>query len=113
MADFSSIRDSDGKLPAHAWPGGYVIIYIADDGATICPDCANSGDFRESGPADGFRLDAYTTHDEGPPEICASCNKEIPSSYSEKCTSCGGRGDLDGIGEREIDCPDCNGSGWI
>jgi hypothetical protein len=37
----SEIRQSDGKLPAYAWPGGYPIVYMARDNGILCPRCAN------------------------------------------------------------------------
>ena len=64
-------RDKDGKLPAFAWPGGYPIIYICDDCATLCADCASC--------AEG-RIDA-DIHWEGEPEICCDCGQEIESAY--------------------------------
>lgn len=34
-------RDSDGKLPAFAWPGGYPIFYLDKQGNVLCPGCAS------------------------------------------------------------------------
>ena len=36
-------RNTDGTLASHAWPGGYPIFYIAEDGGILCsrPECAN------------------------------------------------------------------------
>ncbi len=36
-------RNDDGTLPAYAWPGGYPLFYICQDGGTLCPACANGG----------------------------------------------------------------------
>lgn len=36
-------RNEDGSLPAYAWPGGYPIFYVCQDGGTLCPACANGG----------------------------------------------------------------------
>lgn len=54
--DLDAIRDSNGDLPAYAWPGGYPVTYIiADggegypvtyitaDGGDLCAACANGG----------------------------------------------------------------------
>ncbi len=106
-------REDDGSYPFHVWPGGYPLMYIADDGASICPVCANSEGFHEGGANDGFRLDGYFQHLEGPPEICASCNGATASAYSEKCKFCGGSGEIEGIGGREIVCDKCDGAGWV
>ena len=27
--------------PAHAWPGGYPLVYVTADGGRLCPHCAN------------------------------------------------------------------------
>jgi hypothetical protein len=68
------IRDSNGKLPAYAWPGGYPIVYVSSEGFEYCPDCANQED------ADPKILD-YAIHWEGEPIICDGCGKEIESAY--------------------------------
>jgi hypothetical protein len=85
MPSLTELRaaDGSGSLPAFAWPGGYQIIYIADDGATVCPKCANGEDFHESGDADGFRLEGWTIFYEGPDEICCHCNVVIESAYGD------------------------------
>jgi hypothetical protein len=51
--------DEDGRLPlaAFAFPGGYPIIYYCDDGATLCPSCANEEDsdrYASDDDDDGF-----------------------------------------------------------
>jgi len=85
------IRDSDGKLPAFAWPGGYPIVYVMSDGETMCPACANgengslarTEDGPDDMPRDGWRIEGYDVHYEGPPEICCHCNAEIESAYGD------------------------------
>jgi hypothetical protein len=71
--------------PAHAWPGGYPIVYLTDDGEILCADCMNRE--RECvhfhGDADGWRVDARDIHYEGPAEHCAHCGREIPSAYGD------------------------------
>lgn len=80
----TEIRDENGKLPAYAWPGGYPIVYVMDDGETLCPDCVNTEEnVHEGGNADGWRLEAYDIHYEGPPEVCAHCGKETESAYGD------------------------------
>ncbi len=107
-------KNDDGTYISHVWPGGYPVMYLASDGASICPDCANSGDFHEDSKcADGFCLVSYFEHLEGPPEICANCNSAIASAYSELCEFCHGSGQIEGIGGREMPCDKCEGSGWV
>lgn len=33
--------DSDGKLPAYAWPGGYPLFYLTDQNTVLCPEHAS------------------------------------------------------------------------
>ena len=85
------LRDSDGKLPAYAWPGGYPIIYVTDDGAVLCPDCANreNGSLASTGPEErgtGWFLDGCDVHWEGAAELCNHCGAEIESAYGEPDT---------------------------
>ena len=81
----ADIRLDDGTLPIVAWPGCYPMLYIADDGETICPACANSTDFTTDpqADADGFRIDGAMVHWEGPTALCAHCNAEIESAYGD------------------------------
>ena len=51
IAELRAMGDG-GELPAYAWPGGYQIVYIAGDGETLCPKCANSPEARAAGPED-------------------------------------------------------------
>ena len=77
-------RDSDGKLSAHAWPGGYPIFYLLGDGATLCPACANGENGSDASPEsedDQWRLVESDIHWEGEPIQCAHCNREIESAY--------------------------------
>ncbi len=84
--DMDAIRDQDGKLPKYAWPGGYAVAYVADDGEYLCADCANT-DGHVGGLADGFRLEGYETsdwHDVGEGDwTCAHCSKVIDPAVKE------------------------------
>jgi hypothetical protein len=87
-------RNEDGTLPAHAWPGGYPIAYLAADGGTICPDCANGRngslayearldpERAQSLDHDWMLVDQYI-HWEGPPEYCVHCGACIESAYGD------------------------------
>jgi len=85
MSDIPNIKSDDGTYLAYAWPGGYPIVYVMDDAEVLCADCMNdpSNPIHGGGEADGWRLDGYQIHWEGAPEVCAHCNKEIPSAYGE------------------------------
>ena len=80
-------RDSNGKLPAFAWPGGYPLIYFVADGACICPACANGAngsDATEDPEADKqWRLTACDVYWEGQPLQCEHCNEDIDSAYGD------------------------------
>ncbi len=78
-------RDSNGKLPAYAWPGGYPIIYLTRDGLTICPACANRDvDSQE----EVIAADVYY---EGPTLTCEDCETaQIESAYGDPNVECGG-----------------------
>ena len=69
-------RDDHGKLPHHAWPGGYPFIYITEDGLTVCPKCANDED--TSDPVKW--ADIYW---EGPPLTCEDKGEVIESAYGD------------------------------
>ena len=88
MNNVETILQSDGKLPAFAWPGGYPILYLMEDGASMCPDCANGENDSEAtwnpGIEDagtGWVIVGYFAHMEGEPEFCCHCNAEIESAY--------------------------------
>ena len=61
-----------------AWPGGYTIIFLENNGdsSVLCADCARKS-WRQGN-------DIYCdTYDDGPTEYCADCNCEIESSYGD------------------------------
>lgn len=71
-------RDSDGKLPAYAWPGGYPLFYLDKHDNVLCPRCANEQD------PDGD--DAPVVGDanwEDPSLYCDECSERIESAYAE------------------------------
>jgi hypothetical protein len=78
----TDIRDSDGKLPAYAWPGGYPVVYMEKDNGILCPKCANEYN-ADRDNEDQLQPVAYFIHYEGPAEQCERCNAEIESAYGE------------------------------
>lgn len=66
-------RDTDGKYPSYAWPGGYPILYLTDCGAVICPNCANEGE-------DGLVSSCFP-HYSGHALDCDECGKIVESAY--------------------------------
>lgn len=71
----AAIRDSRGKLPSYAWPGGYPLYYILKDTNIVCPDCANKLPKGEVELADvnWENCDLY----------CDECGDRIESAYAE------------------------------
>ncbi len=76
MLNLDDLRDEEGRLPAHAWPGGYPIIYLTRDGEVYCAACANKDDLYST-PV------AYRTYFEGPDLHCDECNTLIESAYGD------------------------------
>ena len=76
-------RDSNNKLPAWAWPGGYPIIYFDGDNSTLCANCATqSAD--DDDEVTQFKPVAYDVYYEGPTIFCDQCNVEIESAYGSE-----------------------------
>lgn len=82
-----SMEVSRKPLDAYAWPGGYPMVYLTSDGATLCPDCVNKeidrvdAELRHPEHHDQFRVISADVHWEGEPLVCDHCNKEIASAY--------------------------------
>lgn len=87
MSALDATRDKSGKLPAIAWPGGYSVLYLADDGGTFCAACANgendSDASADAEPSSGWRIVGGYVHWEGAPEYCAHCHAELQSEYGD------------------------------
>lgn len=69
-------------LEKYAFPGGYEIFAVMDDGEILCADCVNdpTNPVHFSEDADGWRIEGIDTSegfDLGQTEHCAHCNKEI------------------------------------
>jgi hypothetical protein len=75
-------RDSDGQLPAFAWPGGYPIIYIDKDGSTLCAKCATKS-LDDPDEVPQFKPVACDVYYEGPIVQCEQCNVDIESAYGD------------------------------
>lgn len=71
-----------GILPSFASLGGYPLIYLTRDMDTLCADCAteqiDTGNDTNDDP-----VITVDVHWEGPDDICANCNKAIPSAYGD------------------------------
>ena len=67
----------DGALPAYAWPGGYPLYYVTDQGNVLCPAHANV----ESDYADEL-IDGADVNWEDAALYCEH-GERIPSAYAE------------------------------
>jgi hypothetical protein len=73
-------RLSDGQLPAFTSFGCYTLIYLTRANDVLCADCATAA---LDDPDEDDKPVICGTYDEGPPETCANCNKQIESSYGD------------------------------
>lgn len=77
------VLNDDGTYPAYAWPGGYAIAYLMNDGVFLCASCVNddSNPIHFDGDRDGWLVIGYMTadwHDEGDGNwTCAHCEVVI------------------------------------
>jgi len=78
-------RDDDGSYSAYAWPGGYPVYHLCDDGECLCSTCANdkSNPVHEDEPNDGWRIIGSDVNYEDTHLYCVHCNKRIESAYAE------------------------------
>jgi hypothetical protein len=77
--------ENDAPLPAFAWPGGYPVIYLTNEGDVFCAACANGengSDVRIQDDPQWNVTGAQVFH-EGAPEQCAHCSAEIESAYGD------------------------------
>jgi hypothetical protein len=89
--DLIRYREHSSELPYCAWPGGYTVVYVMEDGAVLCSKCANNenGSLAYVGePEDGihepmWHIIGADVYDEGPPLECAHCWSMIESSYGD------------------------------
>ena len=69
-----------------AWPGGYPMFAITDDGAALCHKCCKS-EFRNiatSYPGDGWTIAALDINYEDNMLFCDNCNDLIESACGDE-----------------------------
>ena len=83
-------RQNRGKLPSFAWPGGYQMYYLCEDGGYLCPNCANDDRVREemriparNFPDKSWRISRVGINLEDNSLYCDNCNQQIEPSYQE------------------------------
>jgi hypothetical protein len=72
----------------YAWPGGYPLYFVCDDGGSICCDCArkelrNIASAINANRNDGWRVIGQDVNWEDTELHCDHCNKQIESAYGE------------------------------
>lgn len=73
---------------SHAWPGGYPLFYICDDGGALCYNCAkterrNVLESINTKSRDGWRVVAVDINWEDPYLYCDNCDDRIESAYGD------------------------------
>ncbi len=72
----------------YAWPGGYQMYLVCDDGAAMCFECARK-DIRQILPAiqhnerNGWRVIATEINYEDSDLYCEGCSEKIPAAYGD------------------------------
>lgn len=89
LATFVGMGEN-GLWPAHAWPGGYPIAYVTDDGEILCAACMDdpTNPTHFGGAADGWRIDgagAFGADMDYPEtdETCTHCARVICEGMGE------------------------------
>ena len=83
----SDFRKAVRNVP-YAWPGGYPLFFICDDGGVLCCACVNSErrNILESiagKHSDGWRVVGMDINYEDADLTCDHCNERIESAYAE------------------------------
>jgi hypothetical protein len=78
-----------GKAEPFAWPGGYPIGYLVDDGEYLCAWCVNdpSNPVHVGGEADGWRVEGLavlegSVEDYDGAVVCAHCGRVLVGADS-------------------------------
>ena len=74
----------NGQLVAFAWPGGYPLYYVLQDGGTLCSDCARNAESEglTNDPDDPqWYIIAYHINWEDQTLYCDHCSDHIESAY--------------------------------
>lgn len=64
-------------LPLYAWPGGYPLYYIDNDGWILCPQCARKNDEYSA------ELAGADVNWEDDSLYCDHCGESIQSAYGD------------------------------
>ena len=94
-----SSKELREKLVAapYAWPGGYPMYAITDDGAALCKVCCTTeADCIDNGhPADGWQILALDVNWEDEDMTCDHCGESIECAYDS------GRDDVEVVADKD------------
>lgn len=80
-------RNDDGTFQSYAFPGGYPIYYLCEDGGILCPTCANDNKALVAVAAQDndkqWNIIAANVNYEDDTLYCDHCNKRIESAYND------------------------------
>lgn len=83
----AALRAEPGGAPSFAWPGGYPVGYLMDDGEYVCGACVNdpTNPVHADGEPDGWRFEGSqtlegTADDYGGAVVCAHCGATLVPS---------------------------------
>lgn len=76
-------RLESGKLASFAWPGGYPLYYVTQDGGVLCPGCAKTAESKGlTGDLDDPQWYIIAVQINWEEELtCDHCNEKIESAY--------------------------------
>ena len=75
-------RDTDGKLSAYAWPGGYPLYYVDRENSCLCVKCARESDEDESEVPQYKPVEADVNWEDAS-LYCDQCSDRVESAYAE------------------------------
>jgi hypothetical protein len=69
----------------YAWPGGYPLYAVTDDGGALCKKCCKeeANSIAESTEGDGWHINSLTVNYEDGDLHCDHCSDRIESAYAE------------------------------
>lgn len=77
----------DARKTPNAWPGGYPLYFVMEDGGAMCHACGKSA-WRTivrtwNTPRAGWRPEAIDVNWEDTELVCCHCGKQIESAYGD------------------------------
>lgn len=76
-------KNEAGEYQGFAWPGGYPIVYVCNDGSYVCAKCMNDPTNQGWISEGDDRVIGADVYYEGPVEQCVNCEAEISSAYGD------------------------------